>query len=119
MGNLLLRKEYTFGGPVLTIWLLFVNLTRWVIVEVWNPKRSAENVTIKIPIHHPWPRPNAVRYQLTRLLLTGISSGPYLMGNASQPLLMFMGFTENCTYHADLLFFSCFSFKRNEFLGHL
>lgn len=63
------------GGAVLTILLLSVDLMRREIVQVLNPKGRAESVIIKIAIPPPWSGLNAASNQLTRLLLTGVSSG--------------------------------------------
>lgn len=76
---------------------------RWEIAEVRNPKMRVENVIMKAPIQGPWPRPHAVT--ASRLLLTGVSSGPEHMGSESWPFLTLIVWAENCTHHADLFLF--------------
>lgn len=84
-------------------------------VEALNPQGRAESVTIKNPIHCPWPGSNAVSYHLTGLLLPGVSAGPQLTGNGSLATPAGYGICRRWNRPCRSISFSCSSLKKKNF----
>lgn len=103
------------GGLCWRFGCYLVDLKRCERVEVLNPQGRAESVTIKIPIHRPWPGSNAVSYHLTALLLPGVSAGPQLMGNGSLATPDGYGICRRLNRSCRSISFSCPSLKKMNF----